>query len=96
MYFKSEFYLPGATKEIGTALTRICLRHKAVEARMRMFTRYLISFRLPHNFSICFFLNTFCVSSAIMDCLVIPLQEKLEDWKKALVNLDKEHTKGLS
>ncbi|XP_073995629.1 missing-in-metastasis isoform X3 [Rhodnius prolixus] len=59
----------GATKEIGTALTRICLRHKAVEARMRMFT------------------------SAIMDCLVIPLQEKLEDWKKALVNLDKEHTK---
>uniref|UniRef100_A0A023F285 Putative cdna sequence n=1 Tax=Triatoma infestans TaxID=30076 RepID=A0A023F285_TRIIF len=59
----------GATKEIGTALTRICLRHKAVEARMRMFT------------------------SAIMDCLVIPLQEKLEDWKKALVNLDKEHAK---
>ncbi|XP_073995646.1 missing-in-metastasis isoform X12 [Rhodnius prolixus] len=32
-------------------------------------------------------------TSAIMDCLVIPLQEKLEDWKKALVNLDKEHTK---
>ncbi|XP_075215913.1 uncharacterized protein LOC142321586 isoform X2 [Lycorma delicatula] len=59
----------GATKEIGTALTRICLRHKAVEARMKTF------------------------SSAIMDCLVIPLQEKLEDWKKAVVNLDKEHAK---
>ncbi|XP_014255401.1 MTSS1-like protein isoform X2 [Cimex lectularius] len=59
----------GATKEIGTALTRICLRHKAVEARMKTFT------------------------SAIMDCLVVPLQEKLEDWKKVLINLDKEHSR---
>ncbi|XP_021933252.1 mucin-3A [Zootermopsis nevadensis] len=59
----------GATKEIGTALTRICLRHKAVEARMKTFT------------------------SAIMDCLVVPLQEKLEDWRKSVVNLDKEHAK---
>lgn len=59
----------GATKDIGTALTRICLRHKAVEARMKTFT------------------------SAIMDCLVIPLQEKLEDWKKTLISLDKEHAK---
>lgn len=32
--------------------------------------------------------------SAIMDCLVVPLQEKLEDWKKAVFNLDKEHAKG--
>ncbi|KAF0768328.1 MTSS1-like protein isoform X2 [Aphis craccivora] len=60
----------GATKEIGTALTRMCLRHRAVEARMKTF------------------------SSAIMDCLVVPLQEKLEDWKKTIVNLDKEHAKG--
>ncbi|KAL1129975.1 hypothetical protein AAG570_012919, partial [Ranatra chinensis] len=59
----------GATKEIGTALTRICLRHKAVEAKMRSFT------------------------SAIMDCLVVPLQEKIEDWKKTLINLDKEHAR---
>ncbi|XP_067003167.1 protein MTSS 2 isoform X4 [Anabrus simplex] len=59
----------GATKEIGTALTRICLRHKAVEARMKTFT------------------------SAIMDCLVVPLQEKLEEWKKTVINLDKEHAK---
>uniref|UniRef100_A0A1B6CYE7 IMD domain-containing protein n=1 Tax=Clastoptera arizonana TaxID=38151 RepID=A0A1B6CYE7_9HEMI len=59
----------GATKEIGTALTRICLRHRAVEARMKTF------------------------SSAIMDCLVTPLQEKIEDWKKAVINLDKDHAK---
>ncbi|XP_035717902.1 protein MTSS 2-like isoform X2 [Vespa mandarinia] len=59
----------GATKEIGTALTRICLRHKAVENRMKSFT------------------------SAIMDRLVMPLQEKIEDWKRSLINLDKEHAK---
>jgi hypothetical protein len=29
-----------------------------------------------------------------MDCLVVPLQEKLEDWKKSVVNLDKDHAKG--
>ncbi|KYB26313.1 mucin-2 isoform X3 [Tribolium castaneum] len=59
----------GATREIGTALTRICLRHKAVEARMKTFT------------------------STIMELLIIPLQEKLEDWKKTVLNLDKEHAK---
>jgi hypothetical protein len=29
-----------------------------------------------------------------MDCLVVPLQEKLEDWKKSVINLDKDHAKG--
>ncbi|XP_026464074.1 metastasis suppressor protein 1-like [Ctenocephalides felis] len=28
-----------------------------------------------------------------MDSLVIPLQEKLEDWKKGVINLEKEHLK---
>lgn len=28
----------GASKEIGTALTRVCLRHKAVETRLKTFT----------------------------------------------------------
>ncbi|KDR12237.1 hypothetical protein L798_13845, partial [Zootermopsis nevadensis] len=69
-------FVSGATKEIGTALTRICLRHKAVEARMKTFTRCVV---------VC--------CSAIMDCLVVPLQEKLEDWRKSVVNLDKEHAK---
>nr|CAD7395504.1 unnamed protein product [Timema cristinae] len=32
-------------------------------------------------------------TSAIMDCLVVPLQEKLEDWKKTVINLDKDHAK---
>ncbi|XP_052873695.1 mucin-19 [Anopheles cruzii] len=59
----------GATKEIGTALTRVCLRHKAVESRMKTFT------------------------SAIMDCLIVPLQEKLEDWRKQVTVIDKDHAK---
>ncbi|XP_032780143.2 uncharacterized protein LOC116918518 isoform X3 [Daphnia magna] len=59
----------GATKDIGTVLTRICLRHKAVEARLKTFT------------------------SALMECLVLPLHDKLEEWKKMVVNLDKEHSK---
>lgn len=29
-----------------------------------------------------------------MDCLVVPLQEKIEDWKKSAINIDKEHAKG--
>ncbi|CRK98238.1 CLUMA_CG011600, isoform B, partial [Clunio marinus] len=59
----------GASKEIGTALTRVCLRHKAVETRMKTFT------------------------TAIMDSLIIPLQDKLEEWKRQVVILDKDHTK---
>ncbi|XP_055921227.1 putative mediator of RNA polymerase II transcription subunit 26 isoform X11 [Eupeodes corollae] len=59
----------GASKEIGTALTRVCLRHKAVETRLKTFT------------------------SAIMDCLVLPLQDKLEDWKRQVATIDKEHAK---
>ncbi|CAH1102078.1 unnamed protein product [Psylliodes chrysocephalus] len=59
----------GATRDIGTALTRICLRHKAVENRLKNFT------------------------SVIMECLILPLQEKLEEWKKIVLNLDKDHAR---
>ena len=34
------------------------------------------------------------VGRALMDVLVTPMQERMEDWKKAVVQLDKEHTKG--
>ncbi len=40
-----------------------------------------------------FFLN-FRGISALIECLVLPLQDKLEEWKKFTVNLDKEHSKG--
>ncbi|CAH1983026.1 unnamed protein product [Acanthoscelides obtectus] len=32
-------------------------------------------------------------TSVIMECLILPLQDKLEEWKKAVINLDKEHAK---
>ena len=31
---------------------------------------------------------------ALMDCLVLPIQNKLEEWKKITHTLDKEHAKG--
>ena len=31
----------------------------------------------------------------IIDNLVVPLQERMEDWKKTVAQLDKEHTKGI-
>ncbi|TMW41803.1 hypothetical protein DOY81_013117, partial [Sarcophaga bullata] len=72
MFNKEDFsfrLIIGASKEIGTALTRVCLRHKAVETRLKTFT------------------------AAIMDCLVQPLQDKLEDWKRSVATIDKEHAK---
>ena len=48
----------GATREIGACLTRIVIRHKAMEARMKT------------------------LSSALLDCLVLPLAEKMEEWRK--------------
>ena len=36
----------------------------------------------------------FC--SSLMDELVGPLQDRLEDWKKNTVQIDKEHAKGMS
>lgn len=59
----------GATKDIGTALTRLCLRHRSVEARLKSFT------------------------SSLMDSLVVPLQDKMEEWKKIAYQLDKDHAK---
>ncbi|XP_064466579.1 protein MTSS 2-like isoform X2 [Ornithodoros turicata] len=59
----------GATKEVGKALTRLCLRHRSVEAKLKSFT------------------------ASIMDHLVVPLQDKMEDWKKIALQLDKDHSK---
>ena len=61
--------ISGATREIGACLTRIVLRHKAMESRMK----------------------TLC--SALLECMILPLQDKLEDWRKNVGILDKEHAK---
>ena len=36
-------------------------------------------------------MKTLC--SALLDCLVLPLQDKLEDWRKTAITLDKDHAK---
>nr|XP_056710770.1 protein MTSS 1 isoform X7 [Euleptes europaea] len=59
----------GATREIGSALTRMCMRHRSIESKLRQF------------------------SSALIDCLINPLQEQMEEWKKAVNQLDKDHAK---
>ncbi|XP_047475041.1 uncharacterized protein LOC125029206 isoform X4 [Penaeus chinensis] len=59
----------GGTKDVGAALTRICLRHRAVESRVKTLT------------------NT------LMECVVLPLQERVEEWRRSHHTLDKDHTK---
>uniref|UniRef100_A0A7M4EP81 MTSS I-BAR domain containing 1 n=1 Tax=Crocodylus porosus TaxID=8502 RepID=A0A7M4EP81_CROPO len=60
----------GGTREIGSALTRMCMRHRSIESKLRQF------------------------SSALIDCLINPLQEQMEEWKKVANQLDKDHAKG--
>lgn len=36
-----------------------------------------------------------CFFSSLMEELAVPLQEKLEDWKRNTVQIDKEHAKGI-
>ncbi|XP_044784752.1 protein MTSS 1 isoform X7 [Bubalus bubalis] len=62
-------FFGGGTREIGSALTRMCMRHRSIEAKLRQF------------------------SSALIDCLINPLQEQMEEWKKVANQLDKDHAK---
>uniref|UniRef100_A0A8B9L0Y3 MTSS1-like protein n=1 Tax=Astyanax mexicanus TaxID=7994 RepID=A0A8B9L0Y3_ASTMX len=59
----------GATRDIGSALTRMCMRHRSIEAKLRHFT------------------------NALMERLITPLQDKIEEWKKTAALLDKDHAK---
>uniref|UniRef100_A0A8C4QY50 MTSS I-BAR domain containing 2 n=1 Tax=Eptatretus burgeri TaxID=7764 RepID=A0A8C4QY50_EPTBU len=59
----------GATRELGSSLTRMCLRHKRIESKFRQF------------------------STSLMESLITPLQDKIEDWKKTATQLDKDHAK---
>ncbi|XP_053304727.1 protein MTSS 2 isoform X1 [Spea bombifrons] len=59
----------GATRDIGSALTRMCMRHRSIESKLRHFT------------------------NALMETLINPLQERIEDWKKTANTLDKEHAR---
>ncbi|XP_045544258.1 protein MTSS 2 isoform X2 [Salmo salar] len=60
---------PGGTRDIGSALTRMCMRHRSIETKLRHFT------------------------NALMEGLVTPLQDRIEEWKKTAYLLDKDHAK---
>lgn len=45
--------------------------------------------RMPFN--LCIFYHSY---SALMESLITPLQDKIEDWKKTANQLDKDHAKG--
>ncbi|XP_015239389.1 PREDICTED: metastasis suppressor protein 1-like isoform X2 [Cyprinodon variegatus] len=59
----------GGTRDIGSALTRMCMRHRSIEAKLK-------------QFSLCFQEN-----------LINPLQEQMEEWKRGVNALDKDHAK---
>uniref|UniRef100_UPI003AAACFA2 protein MTSS 1-like isoform X5 n=1 Tax=Centroberyx gerrardi TaxID=166262 RepID=UPI003AAACFA2 len=59
----------GGTRDIGSALTRMCMRHRSIEAKLKQF------------------------SMAFLDCLINPLQEQMEEWKRGVNTLDKDHAK---
>ncbi|KAM8871015.1 protein MTSS 1-like isoform 6-T6 [Spinachia spinachia] len=59
----------GGTKDIGSALTRMCMRHRSIEAKLKHF------------------------SMAFLEGLINPLQDQVEDWKREVNTLDKDHAK---
>nr|XP_029514115.1 protein MTSS 1 isoform X6 [Oncorhynchus nerka] len=59
----------GGTRDIGSALTRMCMRHRSIEAKLRQF------------------------SMVFIDCLINPLQDQMEEWKRVGNTLDKDHAK---
>ncbi|XP_020776380.1 protein MTSS 2 isoform X2 [Boleophthalmus pectinirostris] len=59
----------GGTRDLGSALTKMCLRHRSIETRLRH------------------------LSMVFVDCLINPLQEQMEDWRRTTNSLDKDHAK---
>ncbi|XP_044064485.1 protein MTSS 1-like isoform X3 [Siniperca chuatsi] len=59
----------GGTRDIGSALTRMCMRHRSIEAKLKQF------------------------SMAFLEGLINPLQEQMEEWKRGVNTLDKDHAK---
>ncbi|XP_068425471.1 protein MTSS 1-like isoform X8 [Clinocottus analis] len=59
----------GGTKDIGSSLTRMCMRHRSIEAKLKHF------------------------SMAFLEGLINPLQDQMEEWKRGVNTLDKDHAK---
>lgn len=81
------------------------MRHRSIEAKLRHFTKYVLPLirgggvvfmfprtRLLRPFA--FLSRSSCRCSALMEGLVTPLQDRIEEWKKTANQLDKDHAKG--
>lgn len=59
----------GSNNDIGSSLTKLCLRERSMENRLKAYT------------------------TAIAENLITPLQERIDDWKKGVVLLERERAK---
>ena len=59
----------GAAKDVGATLTKMVLRHRSIEQKLRV------------------------LSGLFGDSLIVPLQEKIDEWKKSVNHFDKENSK---
>lgn len=59
----------GCCKDIGGSLTKMVIRHRSVDGKLKGF------------------------AGLLNESLIFPLQERLDDWKKSVVQTDKDHAK---
>ncbi|CAL9691002.1 unnamed protein product [Knipowitschia caucasica] len=59
----------GATRDLGFALSRVCVRQRGIESRLRRF------------------------SMLMLESLINPLQEQMDEWRRSTTALDKDHAK---
>jgi len=78
---------------LGVYLKRTCSHVTSASSTLGVFNDYVLykcTHSLTHSHCAC------CVlSSAISDLLVAPLQDRVDDWKKTVAALDREHSRGL-
>lgn len=60
---------------------------KQIEDVNEVYCRTFLQWTIPIKFVV-----SYC--SALIDCLVQPLQEKMEDWRRTSIQMDKDHAKG--
>ncbi|KER26791.1 hypothetical protein T265_13925, partial [Opisthorchis viverrini] len=56
-------------RELGSSMTRFCLRERGLESRLRTF------------------------NSQLLECLAAPLTDRLEEWRRTVIQLDRENNK---
>ena len=66
--------------------------HASSDAFLLLLAIFLAA--LTNKLSAAFTSVSYCSFRAVLDCLMMPVQNKLEEWKKVASALDKDHAKG--